>query len=82
MISAVALLLLPALALARPVESPRPDKLQIVDTARSGKRLSPKYPGLTDDLLKIVTFGFDKLQAYIGPRSSQANRAQDCQLPL
>ncbi|PGH32658.1 hypothetical protein GX50_04574 [[Emmonsia] crescens] len=36
MISAVALLLLPALALARPVESPRPDKIQIVDTARSG----------------------------------------------
>ncbi|PGH11127.1 hypothetical protein AJ79_05074 [Helicocarpus griseus UAMH5409] len=86
MLSATALLLLPALVLAGPVnrrQAPNPEEIQIIETGHSGNGCPQgTVSTLISEDRTVVTFGFDAFQAYIGPNTSPADHSKNCQLHL
>ncbi|KAK2801970.1 hypothetical protein FQN50_007528 [Emmonsiellopsis sp. PD_5] len=81
-----ALLLLPVLALASPLErrqGPNPDEIQIIETGNSGNGCpqGTVSTSISEDRT-VVTFGFDAFQAYIGPGTAMSDRSKNCQLHL
>ncbi|EPE33386.1 hypothetical protein GLAREA_06399 [Glarea lozoyensis ATCC 20868] len=93
MISA-ALLLLPALAVASPLNSaytplerrdagPPLDQITIVDSGYSGNGCPQGSVSTTLSPDKtLITFGFDKFQTFIAPGLSPAEKTKQCQLHL
>ncbi|KAE9372135.1 hypothetical protein N431DRAFT_558038 [Stipitochalara longipes BDJ] len=89
------LMLLPALALAAPLETNGIPNLSIrsfgynpgditISQANTSGNGCPQGSTTTtpSDDKETVTFGFDKFQAYIGPTASQSDKSKNCQLHL
>ncbi|KAF4634277.1 hypothetical protein G7Y89_g3834 [Cudoniella acicularis] len=88
-----ALLLLPALVLASPLDSdfttkerrqsPPSDQITIASASSSGNGCpqGSVSTSLSPDKT-VITFGFDSFQTYIGPTAVQADKTKNCQLHL
>ncbi|TVY84976.1 putative secreted protein [Lachnellula suecica] len=86
-------LLLPALALAIPLEAdftplerrqgPAPGTINITSSSTSGNGCpqGTVSTSLSPDM-QVVTFGFDSFQTYIGPTAAQADKSKACQIHL
>lgn len=69
---------------SKPVEDgPDPKEIQIISTSWSGNGCpqGSVSSSLSPDR-KVVTFGFDKFQVYIGPGYSPTEKTKNCQLHL
>jgi len=83
-------LLLPALALATPIErrqeastTPSADQIIIQSVSTSGTGCPQGSVSTTLDTTgTVVTFGFDSFLALIGPQAAQADKSKACQLHL
>ncbi|TPX17591.1 uncharacterized protein E0L32_012101 [Thyridium curvatum] len=90
--------LLPALVAAAPglvfppggspdgtADNPDPNDIQIISTSFSGNGCPQGSVSTTispDKTSKVVTFGFDKFQTYIGPGYDPTTKTKNCQLHL
>ncbi|RDL42345.1 Uncharacterized protein BP5553_02324 [Venustampulla echinocandica] len=93
MYTAAALLLLPALAVASPLnadfvplerrQAPPADQITITSASSSGSGCpqGSVSTSLSDDKT-FITFGFDAFQSYIGPQAAQADKTKNCQIHL
>ncbi|KAK2748052.1 hypothetical protein FQN55_004601 [Onygenales sp. PD_40] len=79
-----ALLLLPVLALASPLErrqAPNPEEIQIIETENSGNGCPQgTVSTIISEDRTVVTFGFDAFQTYIGPGTAMSDHSKNCQL--
>ncbi|EUC49626.1 hypothetical protein COCMIDRAFT_84044 [Bipolaris oryzae ATCC 44560] len=78
--------LLPLLATATPLkraDGPNPNDITILDTTYSGNGCPQGSVSTSKSADKtVITYGFDKFQAYIGPGTVPSDRSKNCQIHL
>jgi len=86
----IALALLSAYAVAAPFEldarnamDPPPQQVSIASASYSGNGCPQgSVSSVISDDKSVVTFGFDRFQAIIGPKAAQSERSKNCQIHL